>query len=205
MARVLVLLILVLFQGAVIVLLVNAPWVERQCREEQQRVEAYLGNATEDRIGARTRAFYSRWMVDTGVMRRSYDQLLPNRAADAGRLEIAPWFFDWIERRLDALWWLAFLAIYRAQALLEWLPYVSVMTAVATVDGLLQRQIRRVSAGYASADRYTFARRALVIICVAPAFYLILPFGVHPSIVPIWGGLLALTFAVFSANAQHEM
>lgn len=206
MARVLVLLILLILQGALIVLLVNAAWVERQCAAEQARIEAYLGPARQERIERHALALYRSWVVDSGAVTRSYERLLPDRtAAQHGMEGLAPWFFAWLERRLDAFWWLVFQAIYRAQVVVEWLPYVGVLAAVSTADGMLQRQVRRASAGYASADRYTLARRALLILSFLPFAYLCLPLSIHPVVVPLWGVLLAVALAVFAANAQHEV
>jgi len=206
MARVLALLILLILQGVLIVLLVNAAWVERQCAGEQARIEAYLGSVRQDHIRQRALGIYRGWFVESGAVTRSYERLLPDRTkAQYGMEGLAPWFFVWLERRLDAFWWLVFQAIYRAQVIGEWLPYIGLLAAVSSADGMLQRQVRRASAGYASADRYTLARRALMILGFLPFVYLSLPLSIHPMAIPIWGVLLSIALAVFAANAQHEV
>jgi hypothetical protein len=206
MARVLALLVVWVLQGSLIVLLVNAEWLEHQSTLEQARIEEYLGAIRHEHIKERAWALYRSYVIDTGAVARSYERLLPDRTAPQhGMEELAPWFFEWLKHRLDAFWWLVFQAIYRVQVLVEWLPYWGVVVFVAAADGWFQRQVKRASAGYASADRYTLARGALLILGFLPFIYLSLPVSIPPVLVPVWGILFCAASAVFIANAQHEV
>lgn len=204
--KILITVVLWFLQTTLVVLLVNAEWLERQGLREQASAQAYLGPVLHERVRARAMSIYRDWLVDTRVVSTSYERLLPARGVEQYGMEgLAPWFFAWLEDRLDALWWLAFHAIYRVQTLWEWLPVIGSFVAVSAIDGIASRRIKRSSNGYASADRYALSRRVLFLLLFAPLLYLFLPISIAPVAIPVWGAALAVALAMFTANLQQQI
>jgi hypothetical protein len=206
MARVLLLLCLWALQACLIGLLVDAEWVERQLDAERALVQAQFGTQRSALVTERARNTYRDWFVANGVVQAGYARLLPDPSIPArGMLGLAPWFFRWLEHRLDAFWWLVFEALCRVQLLRAWAAHLTVLAVAACIDGLVRRQIHRVDHGYASGDRYLIARRVLLVFAIAPAIYLSMPIAIAPLAVPLWGALVALGLSQLTANTQHRV
>ncbi len=54
---------------------------------------------------------------------------------------LAPWWFSWLEERLDAFWWVIYQSLYRSQLILHWLPLIAFFVACALIEGLAQRAL----------------------------------------------------------------
>lgn len=206
MTRALVLLVLWLLQAALVVLLINADWISTQVQQEQRSVAQQFGNARHATLEARSQEIYAKWFVASGIQKASYTRLLPDHSQPQHGMEgLAPWFFVWLEHRLDAFWRLVFQGIHRVQILCEWLSLLLLIIAAAVIDGVIQRRIRRSRHEPASADRYLIARRALLCLIIAPLLYLSFPIAVTPFVVPIWGGCIAFALMLMTAHAQHRV
>lgn len=206
MTRTFVLLLLWLMQAGLVVLLVNAEWVGEQVQREQASIARQFGQSRYSQLETRGRKIYEAWFIDTGIQARSYSQLLPDHTQSQHGMEgLAPWFFEWLKGRLNSFWWLVYQGICRVQVFREWLVMLSLIAGVAAVDGLIQRQIRRARHALASADRYLFARRALLCLLFAPFLYLTFPMAVTPYVVPIWGVCLAIVLTLLTTHAQHRI
>ena len=204
--KILIAVTLWMLQGTFVVLLVNAQWLESQSLREQAKAEAFLGTALHERVRERATATYRDLLIDTRVMPLSYERLLPASGIEQKGMEgLAPWFFSWLEDRLDALWWVVFHAIYRVQTLWEWLPFIGSVLAVSTIDGMSTRRVKRVNNVYASADRYVLGRRFLFVLMIAPLLYLFIPLSISPIAIPLWGGALAVALAMCVANLQQQI
>lgn len=206
MARLLALLLLWLMQAGLVVLLVNAEWVSKQAQLEQTSVARQFGQSRYAHLERNARSIYDAWFIETGIQAQSYAQLLPDPVQPQNGMEgLAPWFFEWLKHRLNAFWWLVFQGICRVLVLREWLSLLLLVGAVAALDGLIQRQIKRSRHALASADRYLFARRALLCLLFAPFLYLSFPMAITPYVVPIWGAGLAIVVALLTTHAQHRI
>ena len=206
MPRVLLLLCLWALQACLIGLLVDAEWVERQLDAERSLVQTQFGAARSALVTERARNAYRDWFVSNGIVQASYARLLPDPSIPARRmLGLAPWFFRWLEHRLNAFWWLVFEALCRLQLIRAWAAPITVLALAACIDGLVRRQIHRVDHGFASGDRYLIARRVLLVLAIAPAIYLSAPITIAPVAVPLWGALVALLLSQLTANTQHRL
>jgi len=206
MGRIVVLVLLWLIQAVFVVVLVNAEWIQDQLSRERQLVSVYLGQRVEGLLADSTEQTYDGWFVRTGAVKAGYEKLLPDPAIPKHGMEnLAPWWFSWLEERLDAFWWVIYQSLYRSQLILHWLPLIAFFVACALIEGLAQRALKRSTFAYASADKHVFAKRALVLLSMSPLMYFVLPFYVHPSVVPIWGAAVVFATTVLIANAQHHV
>lgn len=206
MPRVLLIILVWALQASLVVLLVNAEWVQRELQTERTWVSRQFGVQEATLIDARARERYRSWFVATGIVQGSYSRLLPDATIPQHGMEgLAPWFFRWLEHRLVAFWWLMYQAVYRLQLIRCWCGCFTVLALAAVVDGLVRRQVARIGSGYASSDRYLMARRVIAALAIAPFIYFCVPVAVAPWLVPLWGILLSAGLAVFSANIQHRL
>lgn len=206
MFRVLLLLVLWVLQTALVLLLIDAQWVERQVKAEQETAAADLGAVLYGELHGNAERIYRRWFVDSGAVDASYADLLPDgRTPKDATKDMAPWFFTWLEHRLDALWWMLYQAVHRLQLMNAWCFYIAALLAVAVVDGVVRWQIKRATHTPPSADRYLVGCRALLLLFIAPLVYFSLPLQIHPSVVPLWGCLLAFSLTLFIANLQQRV
>lgn len=206
MARVLILLVLWLLHAVLILLLVNAEWLDAQVHGERGLLKAELGVERYAGLESRAKRTYERNLVDSGVIARTQVALLPQpEVAQGGMENLAPWFFKWLATRLRVLWQLAFQALIRIELMETWCSVAFLGLVCAGVDGLVCRQVRRAQAEAPSADRYLTARNALPFLLVAPLFYLCFPIGVSGYVVPSWGGAVAITLWLLTSHAQHHI
>jgi hypothetical protein len=204
--RLFALLLLWILQAALILLLVNADWIERQANYERSSIAEQLGGPQSAQLEARSRVIYDKWFTLTGIRDQTYARLLPDETRRKDGLEnLAPWFFTWLRHRLDSFWLLVFQAIHRLQLLREWGGLSLIAAAAATVDGIVQRRIKRSHHELASADKYVIARHALLVVTILPLLYLSAPIAVSPWAVPAWGACVALTCMSLAAHAQHRI
>lgn len=206
MGRAVLLAMLWLLQAAIIALAFKASWIEEQLRGEQSYVEGYLGETAANDLSGRSAAIYKRWFVDTQIVARSYEALIPDRSGPQHGMEgLAPWLFGWLEARLDTAWWMVYQAIYRSLLFLRWLPYLGALLAASMLDGFVERKIKKTTHQPANNVRYHTSARAVLLLAFLLLFYLSLPINVHPIVVPAWGFLLAIASMVMAANAQHRI
>lgn len=206
MGRIVLFAVLWLIQAVFVVVLVNAEWIQSQLSRERELVKVYLGQTIESVLSEGTEKNYDAWFVRTGAVKAGYEKLLPDpRIPKHGMENLAPWWFDWLEKRLDAFWWVIYQSLYRSQLILHWLPLIAFFAACALIEGLAQRALKRSTFAYASADKHVFAKRVLVLLLMSPLVYFVLPFYVHPSVVPIWGAAVVFATTVLIANAQHQL
>lgn len=206
MIRILLVLMLWAVQAVLVLLLIDSQWVERQMKAEQENTAAHLGEVRYGRLHENAEEVYRRWFVESGAVETSYTRILPDaHSPKQGMDNLAPWFFTWLEHRLDALWWLLYQAVHRLQIIGAWGFYLGALLAVAIVDGAVRWRIKRATHEPPSSDRYIVGCRALLLLSVAPLMYLSLPMNVHPGFVPIWGCMLALSIILLGANLQHRV
>jgi hypothetical protein len=204
-ARILALIVLWLMQAALVLLLINADWLQGQAHKERAAMAEHLGKEQYEHLRAHADELFTRWFVASGAIDSSYRSLLPDKQRHATDLNLAPWFFHWLERRIDAFWWLLDQALYRIQLLRAWGTYLALVALVACVDGLMQRQIKRSQHQAPSSDRYVLGRRLLFILIFLPLLYLSMPLSVAPLLVPLWGIGFAFTLLMLTANMQHQI
>lgn len=204
MGRLVLICVLWLLQIAAVLLLVDADWVNHQAATERHQAAVYLGEATRDRIESNSQSVFDRLFEGPGIVSWSYERLLPDpRHRELG--DLAPWFFVWLERRIDTGWLLVRQALLRALMIREWSVVILLLAIAPVIDGIMRRRIRRHENRLVSADRYLAARRLLFLAFSLPLFYLTLPLAIAPAVVPAWGGVLALTCHLLFKHAQHRV
>jgi Domain of unknown function (DUF4400) len=204
--RIVALMLLWLIQAILMVLLVNAQWVEKQTREERASIERQFGERRSNQLESHARATYDRLFVETGMRESSYARLLPDPTLPKHGMEgLAPWFFEWLHHRLDAFWALVYQATWRLYLINEWRWVLGAILAAAAFDGMIQRRIKQINHALASADKYAMVRFILLLLLIAPLAYLSAPLAVTPLAVPVWGATLSFAMMLVASHAQHRV
>lgn len=201
-------LLAVLLEMLLIALFVSASWVNAQIKEERSAIFSWLGKETTTNIIESTNNSYRYFFQATGLVEGSYEIFIPNKEqiqASAGMETLGKPVFVWFKERLDAFWITIYHSFQRLFTLLEWLPYMLPLLLPAVIDGAMQREIKKVTYGYASPVRYHTAFHLLLALIFLPFIYMFFPIAVTPIIIPIWALLLAIVLLVLSANIQKKI
>lgn len=173
---------------------------------ERGHVSSYLGSGRAAQLDEQAKDWYKKLFTDSRLVSGSYWWLLPDRSKPThGMGNLAPWLFTWVEARLDTFWWVIYQAVFRVQLLLQWLTYLLPLLLAALIDGVIQRQVKKRSHGYANPVRYHAAWHAITALFVVPPLYLSTPFSLHPIVIPAWAVLLSLAVVALFANIQQRL
>jgi hypothetical protein len=195
-----------LLQLGLVLLLVDAGWMKGQLRIEQGELAIHLGEQRAHELQREASEVFARCFIETGIVHRSYELLLPDpQVPKQGMEAIAPWFFKWLQHRIEVAWLLTFQVILRAMQLREWLIALTVVIAAASIDGYAQCQIKRWDNALASADRYLLARTMVLTAIALPSFYVLSPVAISLIIIPAWGTYVAAAGMLLLAHAQHRI
>jgi len=170
--------------------------------KEAQMVGQYLGVGTEKGIKQTADIWYHKSLIETGFLDATYNyfgKYDDDGVVDDRGLGIV------IDRRLDVFWLTLHLVYYRVGMLMIWLPYLLPMVLVASIDGLLQREIRKWQFSFSSPMAHRSAARLVFLIALAFVVIPFLPFPTPPFAMPILMGLLAVAAWVNLANIQKRI
>jgi hypothetical protein len=187
------------------VIFIQIHWIESSATGERLATERFLGELPYRQIHDRTERLYDEWIVESGVLGKSYAAVAHEHPPAPGKLVLAPGFFEWLKDRLTGVWALVYQIIFRLQTLAYWASGMWLLIAAALLDGVVARQVKRTQNGYANADRYAVAKHSLAGLLFVLLLYLPLPLSVMPAALPVWWGVVALSVWLLTANAQHQL
>ena len=173
---------------------------------EAQAVATYLGNETATNVKQLTDRWYVASFIETGLLKATYDFLLHQWEGKEHDLN-----FDdrglskLVDKRLDVFWLAIHLAYYRFATMMIWLPYVIPLLLVSSIDGLVQREIRKWQFSYSSPAAHQAAARAIFAVVVVTVLSPFLPFALPPIAMPILMGIVAIALWVNMANIQKRI
>lgn len=189
-------------------LIISPEFIRKELAEEQQHVVNALGARVEHGLREQSAEAFRTVLVDTGVVRASYDMLVPTedqRRRSVGMEELGGSTFVWVGERLKAFWNSVYQMFYRFSVLWAWAPAILPLAIPAVIDGLSIREIKKMSYGYASPVRYHAMTHALVFLLMAIPIYVAFPISVNPLVIPIWAVLVCLALMIFTANVQKRL
>lgn len=197
-----------LLEICVTALIISPDFIRSELADEQQHVVNVLGPRVEHDLREESASYFRASLVDTGVVRASYDMLVPTedqRRRSVGMEELGGKAFVWVNDRLDAFWNSVYQMFYRICVLLAWAPAILPLALPAIVDGVMVREIKKRTYGYASPVRYHAMTHALMFLVMAIPIYVAFPIAVTPILIPIWAVMVCLCLMVFTANIQKRL
>ena len=203
----LIMLVLLLLQILVVGVLVPSDFIERQIQNERSMAESWLGQGVAEHVDQRTEAAYTTTLVETGIIQGVHNHLTVDERergqSDGHSLEgVAETVFPYTESRLEVLWATLYQSFYRAHMILTWIPYLLPIWIPVIWQGVINRRIKQVSYGYASANRYHLSFMAVLLLLALIPFYLFAPVAVPPAFIPAWGMVLAAVMLVLITHFQ---
>jgi len=181
---------------------------------EVEKVQYWFGKDGANSIVKKTNSIYETAFVSTGLVETSFaltqaslisedDPLFENRSD--GIINFTEHIQSWLNGRITAFWRVIYHAIVRLYIFVEWVPFIVLLTLPAVVEGLVRREIKKISFGYSSPVIYNAALQTLPFTIALPAIYLFLPMDSSPIIPLLWGVLMSgLQFFMFS-NLQKRI
>ena len=189
-------LVLLLSELGIIFLFLPGPWMKKVYVDERHEMESQMGEGTRNRVEQWSSNWFQQYVVDTGVLRGSYNLSKRNPNEPFDDRGLGKLFAD----RLDVFWVAVRQILFRIAVVLLWLPCASLMFPAILFDGLMQRQILKYRSGASSPMIYHSAE---VVIALLFMSILVLPMLPAPIMVPIavplgmalmgaalWGGLV---------------
>lgn len=200
--------IVILIEIVVVAMFIPNEMVLKEIDQEQSQVVQVLGPQPESAVRSRANDWFRVAFYDSGFMRVFFDVLSPSaqqREASAGLESFGNEAFSFVDRRVETFFNAIYQATYRTALFVAWVPFVIPIAIPALADGLISREIKKHTLGYSSPVRYHAATHTLIFLIAAVPIYLMLPFSVHPLIVPVWAIAAAVTLSVFTANIQQRL
>lgn len=206
--KILIYILLVILETIAVALFFPVDFVFKEVAEEQVSVHDVLGRDLAEDVQRRSDSLFTKAFGDTGIVEASYNMMVPTdsqKQASRGMDKLGNDLWGWVASRLGAFWAQMYQAIYRFTLVLTWLPYTLPIVVPATVDGLVTREIKKRTAGYASPVRYHAATHTIILLIFAVPFYAMYPFSVSPWFAPTWTAALAITLAILTSNIQKRL
>lgn len=207
-SRIMWFVVVLLIQLFVVGVLVPEDFLLRQVDAERTQTAQWFGDDMASRLVESTNDRFERWFVDSGFVAAVHRHLIPTREErerESGMDGIADTVFPFVEKRLEVLWTIIYQSLQRAQLMAMWAPYMLPVLLPALWHGFAVRRVKQLSYGYAAPNRFHAAAIVLgFMVALVPA-YLMAPLAIPPSVVPLWGGGVAIAIVVLVSNLQKQL
>jgi len=207
--RLITVIVLALLEFILIAALIPSRWSERQREIEVRWLIDAMGPVAAAHITHDAQAWYGAWFLRTGIVDATYDLFLPDdedsrRSPELHRMENLP-LWQWLDNRLDVIWFAVYTAIQRLVILAAWWPFLLLALAGAIGDGLLRRKIRQSGFAYPSPIAHRYALRAIKLLLLLTLFGLLLPVPLPAAGVPLLTLAFTLGVGVWLTNTQKRI
>ena len=147
--------------------------------------------------------------VRTGVQVGVWHYFIPNESERLGSIGFEEIgrdnLFPFIAGRLRVLWDSVYQTLRRLFLLLAWWPFLLVAVVPFSVDGMVQRQIKRSNFDYSSPLAHRYSLYAILGTVYLLLVGLTLPFAVPPQTIPIALALVSVAMNVYLAHTQKRV
>jgi hypothetical protein len=148
---------------------------------ESQSVATLLGDVRADAAVEQTNRLFSRYFVNTGLIRRSMESTQDPALNDGGMSDLAS---TWVRN----FWRIVYRVVYRLTVMKLWLMGTAVFCVAMFVDGAMRRKARAAAAGYASPLSFHVAGHGILLVLGVSFAVLVVPF---PVLAPCWIAIAA--------------
>ena len=105
-------------------------------------------------------------------------------------------------RYISALLMQVYSVSLRVYVVMAWLLLLLPFLGAAFVDGIAQRTIKMSSFGYQNPTAFSLGSHLLILICVAPLAYIVMPWAVSPLFMPAWAVVAAVPMCLAISHMQ---
>lgn len=204
----LIYIVIVLLELLVIASVFEESFVLKQVQSEQAKVESLLGREQAVQTYNKATDLYTKIFMDTHIVQTSFEMLVPSKeeiAKSQGMENIGNDIFPAVAKTLRSFWTGIFHSIYRLVLMQSWGLFFAAIFIPAIIDGLMRREVKKHTYGYASPVRYHASMHFLVFMLAAIPFYMFFPFTVTPLLAPLWGIVFAVALITLTSNIQRKI
>ena len=203
---IMMLITLLLLEAGVVFLAMPKEPLLKVREKEAKAVASVLGEESAAKIKKMADNWYVASFVKTGAMKATYDFLLNQWEGKEGDLQLDDrGLSKLVDQRLDVFWLSVHQAYYRFAVMLSWLPYLFPFLFVSTIDGLLQREIRKWQFSFSSPAAHQAATKTIYYIFAVVVLSPFVPISLPPLAMPFLMGVCALSMWVSVANIQKRI
>lgn len=189
--------------------LVSESWIYAVEREETAMMRRWLGEAQTRAIGETAQGAFEAVFVRTGVVESVHRFFVPSRQdwenAGAWRPVERTGIFQFIEGRLNVIWFSIYQTLARFVLLGYWLSGLAVLALPFGLDGWVSRRVKEFRFGHYSGSRHRYSLYGFGLIWYALLLSVMLPVPIHPMAMPVAILLMGVMMNVFIANIQKKI
>lgn len=173
---------------------------------ESQSVATFLGQETETQIKQMADKWYTASFIKTGLLKATYEFFINQWEGKEGDLKLDDRGLSaLVDKRLDVFWLAVHQAYYRFATMMMWLPYMLPLLIVATIDGLIQREIRKWQFAFSSPAAHQTAVKVIYGVLAVVILSPFLPISMSPLTMPALMGAAAVASWVSMSNIQKRI
>lgn len=187
---------LILMEVTFILLIAPPSMIRSTIIHDLELSKTYMSESFYEKNKSWTDETFDEYVNKTGMRKALYRFFVPSaaeRKRSKGMENIdRGWWDRYIASRLDALFYMMYLLLFRFSNILLWLPFMAILAVPALLDGYYMRKKKQSSFDYTSPVIQQYALRIISWITVGFVLYLFLPFSMHPMAIPAGFTFIAL-------------
>ena len=201
--KVLIFILLLFIELLIGSILLTRNYILDEINQEIKMTANFLGESAADAYQESANKTFKYLFVDTSLVEHSYKLWIPDKTVNQYGLEgMGQRGFDEAESKINNMWDIVFKGVLRCTLFFSWVPFFLPLFIPAIINGLMERQVKKLNYGYASPVRFTAAYSFILSSGVIIPVYLIFPIAINPIVIPIWLALCTLSFLVMFSNLQ---
>lgn len=187
----------------VIMILVPSHWMEGTIEREREMIAQHLGKDSSTWVTDTSDRWYTDQIVHTGVESGIYSYLVTPKSER--KYSGGDRWFDWVEARIDTMFYVVEQTYQRAALVALWLPYLLILFVPSVVDGIMTWKIKRTNFDYASPVVHRYSLWLLFLLMYGLVVMLFIPFALNPVFIP--GGIMlgSVLLGLMLGNLQKRV
>lgn len=195
---------LILLELVAIFVFAPPQFVREAIVKDLQSSKVVLGEKLYERNKKNADEWYRKHILNSGLKDAVYSFFLPTdeerrRSKGLEHLDKG-WWDRYIGTRVETLFYLIYMIVYRLFALGQWLPLAGVLLVPAILDGYYAWKKKQTNFDYSSPIIQTYAVRVASLITIGFIVLLFLPISINQLIIPAGATLLVLMVGTIMAN-----
>lgn len=200
---------LILLELTLVFLLAPPDIVRSAIIKDLQSSKSVLGQELYEKTKEQADAWYKSAIIDGGIRDAAYSFFLPSeeeRARSKGLENLdRGWWDRYIGSRVETLFYMIYLIVYRVFSLMQWMPLAAVLLTPAMLDGYYIWRKKKTNFDYSSPIVQTYALRIVSLITVGFVVIIFLPVSINQIIIPAGATLLVLLVGVVIAHMPKRI
>ncbi|MEW5890939.1 MAG: DUF4400 domain-containing protein [Pseudomonadota bacterium] len=149
-----------------------------------------LGDSAYRELERRVDQRFTRWFIDSGIIRLSFQALAPKGGKQVFEAAAQNSFAS--GRYLTRVWTAIYKALYRFEVAMHWLAALGIIVFACLMDGIMRRRIKTYEFGYANPVAFHISGHGLLAVLGLITVTPFMPFAIQQWTWPVLIGLAGL-------------